>query len=125
MEKNKKTLETVVMQQWEESERGWGQRPDGCSLHLDKKSCMRYIEEYWKRMPKEVPDEYERPCGEPYEVVVSKRLYRRIKDADNGLRLYTVETEELEGKAEIKEIGNSKKAWDRISPGCYGRRYVI
>ena len=34
----------VVAVQWEESERGWGVRPDGCSLHVSVES---------KRIPKE------------------------------------------------------------------------
>jgi hypothetical protein len=33
----------VIRQEWEESERGWGCRPDGYSLHLDKEDRNTYI----------------------------------------------------------------------------------
>lgn len=51
-------------QKWEESEEGWGVRPDGFSLHLTKEGLKRYINEYWDSMPEEIPAEYSRPCGE-------------------------------------------------------------
>ena len=37
----------VVCQYWEESERGWGVRPDGCSLHLTEADRKQFIKEYW------------------------------------------------------------------------------
>lgn len=60
----------VVVQKWEESERGWGTRPDGYSLHPDMAALKRYIAMYWKKMPDGVPDEYSRPYGDPYEADV-------------------------------------------------------
>ena len=59
-------MTTVVVQKWEESERGWGVRPDGYSLHPDIAALKRYIAAYWKKMPDGVPDEYSRPSGTPY-----------------------------------------------------------
>lgn len=53
----------VYVQLWEESERGWGCRPDGVSLHKSKADCDEYIEEYWEGMPPTAPDEYSRPCS--------------------------------------------------------------
>jgi hypothetical protein len=40
-------MATVVMQRWYESERGWGQRPDGCSLHLTEQDRAAYCKKYW------------------------------------------------------------------------------
>ena len=46
--KNKKSLENkVVLQEWEESERDWGVRPDGISLHKDMPSYGRFVKKYW------------------------------------------------------------------------------
>lgn len=61
----------VIVQKWEESERGWGTRPDGYSIHPDKAALDRYVKAYWDRMPNETPDEYSRPHGTPYSAEVS------------------------------------------------------
>lgn len=51
-----------VILMWEESECGWGVRPDGCSVHINDDEMNKYVEKYWSTMPKnEVPYEYERP----------------------------------------------------------------
>lgn len=64
---------------WEESERGWGVRPDGCSVHLSEKSAMDFIKRQQDSLPKGVvPDEYSRPSGKPYLVEVSKSLYNYV-----------------------------------------------
>lgn len=51
----------VVVQYWEESERGWGTRPDGISVHLTDNDRQLYIQNYWRKMPDSIPDEYSRP----------------------------------------------------------------
>lgn len=79
---------TVFRQFWLESERGWGQRPDGYSLHLTDNDRKQYIEEYWQRMPDEVPDEYSRPEGSPERIVVDESLYAQVKASKNGLRFW-------------------------------------
>lgn len=66
----------VIYQEWCESERGWGIRNDGCSLHLTKTDLEKFIKEYWSTMPDKVPDEYSRPQGKPYLVEVKDELYR-------------------------------------------------
>lgn len=55
------------VQQWTESERGWGQRPDGFTVHRTRADLLQYIADYWARMPDEAPDEYSRPDGKPFE----------------------------------------------------------
>ena len=76
---------TVIVQTWEESERGWGTRPDGCSLHMSQSDREMFIKEYWAKMPKEIPDEYSRPSGEPYEAEVDDVTLKKIKKSKNGI----------------------------------------
>lgn len=64
------TKKTLWRQNWLESERGWGIRPDGYSLHTTRGDVDAYIAQYWDGMPDTVPDEYSRPDGEPYQVEV-------------------------------------------------------
>jgi hypothetical protein len=83
---------TVVCQQWEESERGWGTRPDGYSLHLSEGEREAYVKDFWEAEAErnnpstEVPDEYSRPCGSPYLVDVSKTIYAQVEATKNGKR---------------------------------------
>lgn len=76
----------VIVQKWEESERGWGTRPDGFSLHLTDADRKSYIEEYWDRMPNSIPDEYSRPNGTPYKATVDAATFDRVKASKNGIR---------------------------------------
>ena len=98
---NKKNLQEIILVDWEESERGWGTRPDGCSLHINSKDYAQYIKNYWARMPKEVPDEYSRPSSNPVDAYVTQKLYERIKGSKNGIMIY--ETEMIKLK-ETKEL---------------------
>lgn len=61
---------TVTVQKWEESERDWGTRPDGYSLHANEKARERFVTAYWAGMPNDAPPEYSRPCGTPYLAMV-------------------------------------------------------
>ena len=37
-------MNKCILQIWEESERGWGTRPGGCSLHItDKEHSLYYL----------------------------------------------------------------------------------
>ena len=77
----------VMVQLWEESERGWGTRPDGYSLHLTEEARKSYIEDYWASMPDEVPDEYSRPCGSPYVASVNEKTFIKVSANKNGIKL--------------------------------------
>ena len=79
---------TVVVQKWEESELGWGTRPDGFSLHLNEEARSAYVREYWKKMPEYPPEEYSRPYGTPYFTTVSEETYREIEVKGGSLRRY-------------------------------------
>lgn len=78
----------AYLQYWEESERGWGVRPDGCSLHLSLDDSTKYVKNYTKTLPKEVPDEYSRVSGPPISVFVSEVIYNRIRESEAGIRLF-------------------------------------
>jgi hypothetical protein len=77
-------------QEWEESERGWGYRPDGLSLHVDKDARNRYVTTYLKRQKsyfeeqgiKGTPDEYTRTSGEPKMRQVSRELYEAAVEGE-------------------------------------------
>ena len=100
MEKNK-NIKTAFLDTWTESEAGWGQRSDGCSIHLSKEDYKTYVKKYWDSMPDVAPDEYERPDGGLREVVLSNTLYKRLKKTKFGMRLWQSELRELKEKKEI------------------------
>jgi hypothetical protein len=74
-------------QEWEESEAGWGVRPDGFSLHESYEAAKQFVREYWDSMPDRTPAGYSRPSGEPFRVAIDdpnlvfdtggKRIFRR------------------------------------------------
>jgi len=79
-------MHTVVGQKWEESEKGWGTRPDGHSIHLSEQHRQQYIKEYWDRMPNAVPDEYSRPCTNPYPIDIDEETYQKLILKGGNLR---------------------------------------
>jgi hypothetical protein len=80
------TKNTVIVQKWEESERGWGVRPDGYSLHLTESDRVAYEKAYWEKMPDEVQEEYSRPSGKPYSAEVDDATFAKVKAGDKGIR---------------------------------------
>ena len=78
----------VIYMNWEERERGWGSRPDGCSLHLTAEDYREFLAKYWNGMPDETPDEYSAPAGELETVTVSQALYDKIAAKEHGLRIW-------------------------------------
>ena len=78
----------IIRQDWEESERGWGIRPDGYSLHLKLEDVKKYIDGYWSKMPDEVPDEYSRPAGQPRVVDVDQTIFDEVAATENGRRFF-------------------------------------
>jgi hypothetical protein len=91
--KNTTHIYTVVCDYWTESEAGWGQRPDGCSLHLSEADHKAYVEDHWaqerKRNPSgEVPHEYDRPDGHTFIALVDWDTYKEVRDSKNGVRKF-------------------------------------
>ncbi|MEI7718484.1 MAG: hypothetical protein WCI72_01335 [archaeon] len=104
-------LESAVYVSWEESERGWGVRPDGGSLHLTAGDYQMFLSRYWGRMPDKVgglaPDEYSRPASEPMNVTISEKLYQRLKDSETecGIWIGQFEQRELEKSDDLRFYG--------------------
>lgn len=88
-------MKTVVIQHWLETERGWGQRPDGVSLHLTNDDLKAFCKDYWDRMPAEVPAEYSKECGAPQLIDVEDYVYEDLERSKNngvfGYRIYTMD----------------------------------
>lgn len=89
------TVNRAICQKWLESERGWGVRPDGFSLHLTLDGRKAYIDNYTnERGTGVVPDEYDRPDGEPFSIYVTQEIFEmlvrktniRSWNRDNDLR---------------------------------------
>ena len=74
----------AIKQFWEESEAGWGSRPDGYSLHLTEKDRKAYIQKYWDSMPDKVPAEYSRPI-QFVEIDIDEETEEKLKRSTNGL----------------------------------------
>jgi len=77
----------IWVQYWEESERGWGTRPDGCWLYATEASAKSHTQLQLSKMRAEeakiygraVPDEYSRPVGQPQFKEVTHKLARRVE----------------------------------------------
>lgn len=63
-------MKTIVVQKWMESERGWGIRPDGYSIHNTLADCHAYISRCMANQPEEIPDEYSYAAGAPFPLDV-------------------------------------------------------
>lgn len=110
----------VVVQEWIESESGWGQRPDGISVHLDTESCKKYIEQYWanekKRNPSgKTPECYSREDGRPFVKTVGEKVYQRlIENRDKGhfgiqyWHMRDLDAEDKKAEEETKKVEKLK-----------------
>lgn len=89
--KSLKNKNLAYCQYWEESEQGWGTRPDGSSLHLKLEEVANFCDEKMKEQKKYfesigvsgVPLEYSRPCGKPVLVEISDELAKELKKKKN------------------------------------------
>ena len=95
-------MNRCYFQRWEESERVWGVRPDGCSLHLSENFHKMYLNEIYTIRQGEmlVPDEYDRISGPLIECFISDNLFELVKER-NSLRLMEYEMNNL---IKIEEI---------------------
>ena len=80
-------MKTLVKCDWTESERGWGMRPDGISLHITSQDQKAFVKEYWDSMPDDTPDEYSFP-GSTSLVEVEDSLYNEVSKSENGVRYF-------------------------------------
>lgn len=79
----------VMCQTWEESEKGWGTRPDGFSLHVTMSGLKEYITAYWQQMPNEAPDEYSRPSGAPYRTGAADSILCLLEENGGSQRYWS------------------------------------
>ena len=79
-------MKQVYLQYWEESERGWGVRPDGCSIHISKDECMKYVKSIYSNRTKEVPNEYDRIIDGIVDVILKDSLYDLLLE-EKSIRL--------------------------------------
>ena len=100
--KNKKTMNMCYFQLWEESEKGWGVNPDGCSIHISEEEYQKYLSSIYSLRESStiVPDIYERVLGKMMVCYVSDSLYDVLK-SDKSIRLMEYETNNL---LKFKEI---------------------
>lgn len=80
----------VIRQSWTESESGWGQRPDGYTIHLNEADMRAFNQAYWNRENKRnpsgrVPDIYSRPDENPHKVWVDESSYQKLIAQKNQL----------------------------------------
>ena len=68
-------MNAVYRVEWIESERGWGQRPDGISLHKDKNEMERFINAYESRGSM---DCYSRAIDKQL-VEVDEKIYQEVQ----------------------------------------------
>lgn len=88
-------MKKVWIQKWEESEAGWGSRPDGFTMHVERSDIEKFLVAMRAREkadhkaqgkpPGYVPPEYSRPCGTPYEVEVPDEVFDAVKAGEHGI----------------------------------------
>jgi hypothetical protein len=93
-------MNKVVLQFWEESERGWGVRPDGCSIHLDSNERNAYIQSIYDGRGSEVPDEYERTVGDELVAFIEDSLFEKLTK-DKSIRIYQHQFKNLLNMSEL------------------------
>ena len=95
-------MNKVFLQIWEESERGWGTRPDGCSMHIDLKERENYIQTIYdsRKSDESIPNEYDRIVGEGVEAFIEDALYALVEKG-KSLRLTQYQMNNLMGMEEI------------------------
>lgn len=81
----------LVCQEWDESEAGWGQRPDGYTLYLNAKDHAKHIAKWTEDRRKEAealkgvtPSCYDRMSGKPFRVKVPKKVFDEVKKTKGG-----------------------------------------
>jgi len=104
---------TIVIEEYIESERGWGQRSDGYSVHLTMEDYKAYLAERVAAERKlnpsgDVPECYVRACGSPVTKDVEAKLYRKLvklkKEGEYGMRVWSEKVFETNGEKKAREI---------------------
>jgi hypothetical protein len=94
-------MNKVLLQFWEESERGWGIRSCGCSIHLTPFDRNQYINSIYEgRSNNFIPSEYDRIMGNSMDAFISDVMFSRVK-LKGSIRIYEHELNNLMSMAEI------------------------
>ena len=98
------TQAQVLVQNWQERERGWGTRPDGFTVHVDAWQHALYLEWHYRTFNNadEAPDEYTCAWGEPFWVPVDDATFAMIKQQ--------VERE-VEGRPRALAVTGKRNHW--------------
>lgn len=73
---------TGYLQAWTESERGWGQRPDGHTLYPTLEDRTAHIAKDVAERGSDIPDAYSFADGEPKLVRITEDAANRIVASD-------------------------------------------
>jgi len=108
MKRNK--VYPVVVKEWTESERGWGTRPDGYSVHLTNADSEKFLAEYDEREKKRnpssgVPECYSFPEVGSIVKDVGEEVYQKLLDCrkSNSYGYWISSLRELNTPKENKE----------------------
>lgn len=71
---------TVIVQNWEESERGWGTRPNGFTVHISHAQHQLYVAWYYATFNNcaRTPEAYTRVAGDSLEIEVPHAVFSAI-----------------------------------------------
>ena len=87
-------MNKVVLQLWEESEKGFGTRPDGCSIHIDLNNRNNYIKSIYDSRGDMVPNTYDKIIGSELEAFIDDELFKKLNE-EKSIRLIEPELNNL------------------------------
>lgn len=76
-------MNVVYRVDWTETERGWGDRPDGTTFYSSKEEAQKHIDEHWAWYKEEygdqAPHEYSYPSDPSLFELKDEKLYEEVK----------------------------------------------
>ena len=78
-------MKPVIVQYWEESERGWGVRPDGMTIHLSNEALKAYIDAMRLAWQEKKTRSYTRPSSPPFIHMISDEKYECLCSRDGAV----------------------------------------
>ena len=72
-------MNKCIFQYWEESERGMGVRPGGCSIHSSLEEHTSFINDIYITRTDEIPNEYDRIVGDEVIAFVPDKIYDLVE----------------------------------------------
>lgn len=75
---------SAILVGWIESERGWGIRSNGYSVHISEDVCEEYkkkhIDETIKLFGREAPEIYTRPLSKSKKILIDEDLFAQLRE---------------------------------------------